>query len=156
MNLNNQILSNRYVRLAIAHAINYPLISLILTSWGILEAYPGKALITPLHDYFNTELEPYEYNIAKAQQYMDMWYYSQVGQTEYEKGPVGDADFDGTVDYDDFWVWWKNWDTSPNEWEFDPGRDIDPDFDNDGGVDLDDFCEWAVNWGKDYPFEGAR
>jgi len=169
-NFDNPYLSNRYVRQAIAHAIPYDTISAILTSWGVETAYPGKTYIQPSHYYtyggttvhlFNDELAPYEHNIAEAQAYLNMWLYANStyypeGEPEVALGPVGDADFDGTVDYDDFWVWWKNWDTSPNDWTWLPGRDIDPDFNNDNLVDMDDFDKWALSWGKDYPFEGAR
>jgi ABC-type transport system substrate-binding protein len=170
-NFNNPYLSNRYVRQAIAHAIPYGTISSILTSWGIETAYPGKTYIQPSHYYtyggttvhlFNDVLEPYEYSISKATEYMKMWLYSQPayapeGSPEVAKGPVGDADFDGTVDYDDFWVWRKNSGLSPGEWPLIPGRDIDPDFNNDGYVTYpEDFNLWRQSWGNDYPFEGAR
>lgn len=113
-NLNNPILSNRYVRLAIAHAIPYPKIfNEILPGWGVAKVYPGKTYIWPGMEAFNTELPPYEYNIAKAQMYMDMWRKSQAGSENYPvndnpllaQGPVGDADFSGLVDLDDLFVW---------------------------------------------------
>jgi len=163
MNLNNRILSNRYVRQAIAHAIDYPYIfSEILPSWGIPEAYQGKALITPLHDYFNTQLEPYEYNIAKAIEYMKMWAYSQSlyapeGSPEVALGPVGDANLDGVVNFDDFFAWARVRGSSPTEWSWEPGNDIDPDFNNDDAVShYEDFELWWENWGENYPFDGAR
>jgi len=165
-NFNNPILSNRYVRQAIAHAIPSPTITAILTSWGVKTAYPGKTYIQPSHYYtydgttvhlFNDELQPYEYSVTKATQYLDM--YLRANSTYYPgvtSGPVGDADFDGRVDYDDFWVWWKNFGDGPGVWDWLPGQDIDPDFDNDNDVDYDDFDRWAESWGNEYPFEGAR
>jgi len=172
-NLDNQYLSNRYVRQAIAHAIPYTAIyNEILPSYGIPTAYPGKTLVTPLHHYidlnieipvhlFNDDLDPYEYDIAKATEYMNMWLYSQPlyappGSPEVALGPVGDADFSGRVDLDDFFVWWENYGLSPAEWPSVPGRDIDPDFNNDNIVNFDDFFKWRLNWGKEYPFAGAR
>ncbi len=109
----------------------------------------------------NQNLAPYEYSIAEATQYMDMWLYSQPayapeGSPEVDQGPVGDADFSGRVDFNDFWVWWDNYGSSPSEWTWIPGRDIDPDFNNDNAVTFDDFDRWRLNWGKAYPFEGAR
>ncbi len=169
-NFNNPYLSNRYVRQAIAHAIPYPTIASILTSWGIETAYPGKTYIQPSHYYtyggttvhlFNDVLEPYEYSVPKATEYMKMWLYSQPayapnGSPEVAEGPVGDADFSGRVDLDDFWVWWKNYGKTPNQWPWIPGRDIDPDFNNDNAVTMADFDMWSLNYNKEYPFEGAR
>ena len=156
MNLDNVIISNRYVRQAIAHAIPYPTIfNEILPSWGVKTAYPGKTWILPQHETFNTELEPFEYNITVAQMYMNMWRYAQE-DTDYTLGPAGDADFSGVVRLDDFILWATNFGTEPADWSFLPGNDIDPDFDNSGTVNLDDFIEWAGNYGTYYPFEGAR
>ena len=156
MNLDNKIISNRYVRQAIAHIIPYNLIySEILPSWGIKTAFQGKTFITPLIETFHTELEPFEYNITVAQMYMNMWRYAQE-DTDYTLGPVGDADFSGVVRLDDFITWATNFGTEPADWTFNPGNDIDPDFDNSGTVNLDDFIEWAANYGTYYPFEGAR
>ncbi len=45
---------------------------------------------------FNTDLAPYEYNLTKAQMYLDMWRYSQV-DTDYTLGCQGDGDFSGYV-----------------------------------------------------------
>ncbi|UCC33134.1 MAG: hypothetical protein JSW53_04970 [Candidatus Bathyarchaeota archaeon] len=160
-NLDNPYLSNRYIRQAIAHAIPYQqIIDVILPGWGIDIAYRGKALITPLHYYtdasnvtvhlFNENLQPYEYNITKAPRYMDMWYYSQEG-TDYTLGPVGDADFNGIVDLDDFYIW-RGWlGTYPGDWTYLPGQDVDPDFDNNGYVELADFYRWVEAWGEEYP-----
>ncbi|NIS67401.1 MAG: hypothetical protein GTO12_00165 [Proteobacteria bacterium] len=171
-NLDNQYLSNRYVRQAVCHAIPYDkIIQQILPMWGIATAYRGKTLITPLHYYtdesnvrvhlFNDDLEPYEYNIVKAQEYLNMWLYSQQlyapeGSPEVAQGPVGDADFSGRVNYDDFWVWRDNWATVPGDWSWEPGMDIDPDFNNDNSVTMVDFDEWSLNHGNRYPFAGAR
>ncbi len=167
-NFDNPILSNRYVRQAIAHAIPYdPTISSILTSWGIETAYPGKSYIQPNMHYwtyggttinmFNEVLEPYEYSIDKASQYLDMWL--KANSTRYPNqavGPVGDADFSGRVDYDDFWVWWKNYGVAPGSWPWSPGNDIDPDFNNDNSVTMADYDLWSLNYNKEYPFAGAR
>jgi ABC-type transport system substrate-binding protein len=174
-NLDNQNLSNRYVRQAIAHAIPYAAIyDNILPWYGISTAYPGETLITPLHHYyadsdigtpiplFNYDLHPYEYDIAKATQYMDMWLYSQplyapAGSPEVNLGPIGDADFSGRVNHDDYWVWRKNTGLTPAGWLWIPGNDIDPDFDNDGFVTYPkDFVLWSENYGRQYPFAGAR
>ena len=174
-NLDNRYLSNRYVRQAIAHAIPYSQIfNGILPSWGIPTAYPGKTLITPLHHYytdsnigtpvhlFNDDLDPYEYDIAKAAEYLNMWLYSQPtyappGSAEVDLGPVGDADFSGRVNFDDFWVWRENVGKTPIEWPWIPGMDVDPDFNNDEAVTYpEDFNLWRINYGDHYPFAGAR
>jgi ABC-type transport system substrate-binding protein len=164
-NLDNPYLSNRYVRQAIAHAIPYEYIfTNILTGWGIATAYPGKSYILPVHYYddgtvtvhlFNDDLEPYTYDLTKAQQYLDMWYYSQVG-TDYTQGPVGDADFSGKVNFDDWFVWWANYGDSSSVWPWTPGCDVDPDFDNNDAVNLADYDAWRLSWGNEYPFAGAR
>jgi len=98
-NFNNEYLSNKYVRLAIAHAIPYERIfNEILPSWGIETAYPGKTYVLPVHHYtepntpeidpnltgstvhlFNEELEPWHYNIDEALQYMYLWYSQEAG-----------------------------------------------------------------------------
>jgi len=166
-NLDNPYLSNRYVRQAIAHAIPYSqIISEILPGWGISNAYPGKTHIQPMHYYegehlFNGDLEPYEYSIAKATEYLLMWAYSQPlyapeGSPEQLQGPVGDADFSGLVDYDDFFVWWGNFGVAPGAWPWIPGQDIDPDFNNDNAVTITDFNQWRLNWANEYPFDDAR
>jgi len=159
-NFNNPYLSNRYVRLAIAHAINYTKIfNEILPDWGV-EGIPGKTPIIPDHYYtdpdgvtrllFHDTLPPNAEDLVKAQKYMDLWYHSQVG-TNWTMGPVGDADFDGYVGLSDFYEWRKNFGTTPAEWTFLPGCDIDPDFDNDGYVELYDFYRWRENFGERYP-----
>jgi len=173
-NLNNPYLSNRYVRQAIAHAIPYELIlNEILPSWGVKTAYPGITPITPLHYYtyggttvhlFNEDLAPYEYDIAKATEYMNMWLDSQPanasaaeGSLEVALGPVGDANFDGVVNFDDFFIYAKWRGSTIAQWTFDPGCDIDPDFNNDEGVSYpEDFDLWMNNYRNEYPFEGAR
>ncbi len=164
-NFNNEYLSNRYVRLAISYAVPYEgIFSEILPSWGIETAYPGKTPITPLHYYtdpdnvtvhlFNEELEPYEYNITKALKCMEMWWYST--NQPYINGPLGDSDLSGVVDLDDWYIWRENFGTTPAEWIFPPGNDIDPDFNNDLIVDvLKDLPLWADNYGKEYPTTGA-
>jgi len=164
LNFDNPYLSNRYVRMAIANAIDYAyIINIILPSWGIETAYRGKTPILPQHYYddgattvhlFNEDLLPYEYNVAKALQYMEKWNYSQVG-TDYTLGPVGDADFSGVVNLDDFTAWTGQWGQNEASFTFLPGQDKDSDFNNDDVVDLDDFQLWAANWGAQYPFPGA-
>jgi len=172
-NFDNQYLSNRYVRQAIAHAIPYTNIyNEILPSWGVQDAYPGKTLVTPLHYYtdsdigtpvhlFNDDLYPYEYDIAKAAEYLKMWAFSQPayapnGSPEVDLGPVGDADFSGRVNLDDFLVWRENFGVAPSEWPWTPGQDVDPDFNNDNAVTMLDFDKWSLNYGDQYPFAGAR
>jgi len=165
-NFDNPYLSNRYVRLAIAHAIPYQqIIGNILPSWGIESAHRGKTYIMPHHYYtdengttehlYNEDLEAYEGNITKAQMYMNMWKYSQVG-TDYTLGPLGDADFNGLVEFDDFYIWARNFGTTSADWDFLPGQDIDPDFDNTDYVEMADFYRWTDGWGEKYPFPGAR
>jgi subtilisin family serine protease len=189
-NLNHPVLSNRYVRLAIADAIPYGEISKILSDheievagrigWGV-PIHPCTNYTDPdgvTVRLFNMKLDPYEYNLAKAQMYLDMWFYSQTG-TDYTKGPVGDANFDGKVNLDDLFLLIDKWGETPPypiDWwppegwkgpevypwpvtegaSVAPGNDIDIDFDNDGDTaDPDDFLWWLYNWGKEYPFPGA-
>ena len=193
MNLNNPNLSNRYVRLALAHAIPYPnIFTQILPSYGIVDPLPGRSFVHPWQYYtepeelggtqvqiFHNKLEPYTYDLAKAKQYLDMWYYSQTNK-DYTKGAVGDANFDGKVNLDDLFLLIDKWSETPPykidwwppegwigpevyPWPVEegasvaPGNDIDIDFDNDGDTaDPDDFLFWLYNWGKEYPFPGAR
>jgi len=165
-NLHHPVLSNRYVRQAIAHAINYPhIINDILPTQGLkgtLQATPvwpnmEWAYPTPAdEDTYN--LEPYEYNIDIANQYMDMYRYSLVG-TDYTLGPIGDGDFSGYVEPIDFTIWANRivkGQLTPGTWPWSPGRDIDPDFDNTGFVDLDDFYAFRDESADYYPFYGAR
>jgi len=164
LNHRNPILSNRYVRLAIAHAIPYPKIfANILPGWGISKADLGKTWVMPVHESFDTELGNYEYNITRARQYMDMWRYSQA-YTDYTKGPVGDHDLSGYVEIVDFPVWARWFGTYatkdplypyPDKWPYIPGNDRDPDNDNNGYVEMKDFTLWASNFGKSYPYPGA-
>ncbi len=194
MNFNNPQLSNRYVRLALAYATPYDAIyAEILPSWGIVDPIPGTTFVLPWSVYtepeaygndtvrlYNTELIPYSYDLATAQKYLDMWLYSQTGYDtpeEYNKGCVGDADFDGIVDLDDLWYWLEEWGNAPLTRQIDwwdtawsegiypwplasgdsvaPGNDVDADFNNDGNTDGTDFTLWFENWGKEYPFPGA-
>ncbi len=161
-NFNNPYLSNCYVRKAIAHAIPYSQIfSEILPGWGVKTAYQGKTYILPHHYYegellFNTEVQPFTYDIALAGEYMKMWAYAQPayapqGSPEVALGPVGDANFDGEVDFDDFFIYAKWRGTTIAEWTWDPGCDIDPDFDNDEAVGPEDLALWDLNWGNTYP-----
>jgi ABC-type transport system substrate-binding protein len=170
-NLNHPVLSNRYVRQAIAHAINYPHIvdtigptaglsenCIIQASplWPMMEwAYP-----TPAEEALYN-IGPYEYDIAVAQQYMDMWNYSlsanaPAGSPEVLLGPVGDNDFSGFIEMVDFAIWAENVGTAPGDWPWWPGQDIDPDADNTDYVELADFYDWRENIGSYYPFYGAR
>jgi ABC-type transport system substrate-binding protein len=172
-NLRNPFLSNRYVRQAIAHAINYPHIvdtigptaglseNCIIQSnplWPMMEwAYPTPA------DEALYNIGPYPYDIAVAQQYMDKWKYSltanangTLGDPNVALGPVGDNDFSGIVELDDFVVWAENVGTAPEAWPWWPGQDIDPDADNTDFVELADFYDWREKVGSYYPFYGAR
>jgi ABC-type transport system substrate-binding protein len=167
-NFNNEYLSNRYVRQAFAHAIPYgDIASIILPQWGVKSTIQGKTHILPMHYYegehlFNTALPPYEYDLAKAAAYLKMWLYAQpayapYGSPQVAQGPVGDANFDGVVNFDDFFVYaeWRG--STSAEWTWDPGCDIDPDFDNSGGVSYPfDFDQWFNNYRNEYPFDGAR
>ena len=192
LNFNNIVISNRYVRQAIAHTIPYnDIYKDVLPSWGVIEPIPGGSLIHPFQYYqgiqlWNTELPIYTYNIAKAQKYLDMWRYSQDYITRpgnelpanYNKGPVGDANFDGKVDLDDLYEWYDTYGTAPLTKQIDwldpswttgggypwpagsgcslaPGNDIDADFDNSNDVTLADYDLWYANVGKVYPFAGA-
>ncbi len=161
-NLDHPILSNRYVRQAIAHAIDYQyIIGNVLPNWSIETAYRGTTLITPLHYYtdpnnvtihlINDYLDPYEHNITRALKYMEMWYYSRVG-TDYTKGPVGDANFNGFVDLVDYYIWVDWFGKQSHQVTFLPGQDKDPDFDNNGWIDIDDFYNgWALRRNFYYP-----
>jgi ABC-type transport system substrate-binding protein len=181
MNFNNPNLSNRYVRLAIAHAIPYAnIFKDVLPSYGITNPIPGGSFVLPWQYYqgtqlFNSEMSRYTYNLTIAQQYLDMWRYAQTGETEYAKGPVGDSDFDGIVDLDDLLYWYEEFGNAPYtrqiEWldpdwyssypwpktggTVAPGNDIDPDFNNNGVVGAEDYGPWLANFGKQYPFLGA-
>jgi ABC-type transport system substrate-binding protein len=162
LNFDNEYLSNRYVRMAIAHAIDYDyIINNILPAWGIETAIRGKTPILPQHYYddgvtsvqlFNTALPPYQYNVTKAQAYMDLWKYSQVGEP-YLDGPVGDADFSGLVEMTDFYIWREYFGTPfpPGPPPPLPGQDKDADFDNTGYIEMADFFRWRENWGNTYP-----
>jgi ABC-type transport system substrate-binding protein len=187
-NFNNANVSNRYVRLAIAHVIPYSEIYKdILPSYGVTNPVPGGCMIHPWQYYggyqlFNTELPLYTYDIAKAQQYLDMAIYARTG-TDYTKGCVGDANFDGKVDLDDRWLWGEEFGKPPYtrtletadwldpDWYTDypwpkqegpgkygsvaPGNDVDADFDNSGTTGGEDYLLWLTNVGKEYPFSGA-
>ena len=201
-NFNNPQLSNRYLRLATAYATPYDAIfSEILPAWGIVDPIPPKTWVLPWSVYtepagyggetvalYNTEIEPYTYDLDIAQQYMNMWLYSLDAATmpgndlsaNYNKGPVGDANFDGEVGLRDIFLtiaefgnapltrkidWWNlDWSEGIYPWPVTgdtstspiaPGNDVDPDFNNDGTVTIEDFTLCAANWGAEYPFEGA-
>jgi len=179
-NFDNRVISNRYVRQAIAHAIPYETIwTGVFDSWGIETAYRGISHILPNNYYtdpdtgkrvrlFNEDLEPIVYDPIEAQMYMDMWNYSQV-DADYTKiypethpyaklpmSPVGDADFNGDVNMNDWWVWFRNFGKNSNQWPWIPGCDIDPDFNNDNATTMADFDRWSASFGMKYPFPGAR
>jgi len=167
-NLRNPVLSNRYVRQAIAHAINYKLIRDVINPlaglspncpitalpiWPMLEwAWPTPEEMT----LYN--IGPYEYDIDIANEYMDMYRYSLV-DTDWAQGPVGDGDFSGYVEPRDFSIWATRiveGQLTPDEWPWSPGRDIDPDFDNNAYVDIDDYYKFRDFSEDYYPFYGAR
>jgi len=153
LNLNNPILSNRYVRLAIAHAIPYDFIrNQIAPGWGFNQTYPGKtATVTPGMYAFNTELGNYVYDIDIANKYMDMWRNSQLSKP-YLLGPAGDADFSGFVEMADYPIWADNFGTNHTEWIFLAGQDIDPDHNNDDLVQMADFFDgWEFKSKYWYP-----
>ncbi len=183
-NLNSPILSNRYVRLAIAHAIPYPeIFTEILPGWGVGKVIPGRTFILPQHDSYHPDLPAYEYDLEKAQKYMDMYWNSldkttlpgNDAQAVVDNSPMGDADHSGYVDLTDFLLWRARVGTTPSTYEhypapypepipydfpevtlYLPGNDVDPDFDNKDDVDtLNDLPLWADNFGTEYPFPGA-
>jgi len=179
-NFDNPYLSNRYVRLAISHAIDYPYICTnILPAWGVTDYTEGRSpLVHPWHYYddgtnlvhlFDDTLTPYTYDMTKAAQYFDCWKLSRIAHAPYASnlwnttngGAVGDADFSGVVNLDDFTVWASQWDMSEADFSWQgahqclPGQDKDSDFNNDDVVNTDDFTLWADNWGAEYPFPGA-
>jgi len=169
-NLRNPVLSNRYVRQAIAHAINYPhIVDTVLPFaglspncsiqatpiWPMLEwAWPSPEEMTEYN------IGPYEYNIDIANEYMDMYRYSLV-DSDWTQGPVGDADFSGYVEPLDFTIWATRiveGQLTPDLWPWSPGRDIDPDYDNNGEVEIYDHARFEIDTvpTKYYPFVGAR
>jgi hypothetical protein len=110
---------------------------------------------------YHDTMPPYPYDIGLAQQYMDMWNYSlsanaPAGSPEVALGPVGDSDFSGLVELDDFVIWAESIGTAPSEWRWWSGQDIDPDADNTDYVELLDFYDWRESIGEYYPFYGAR
>jgi len=184
MNFNNPNLSNRYVRLAMALTIPYAdIFKDVLPKWGIVDPISGGSFVLPWQYYqdrqlWNDAMDTYTYDLTKAQQYLDMWLYAQTGYTDpadYNKGCVGDANFDGKVDLDDLYYWIEEYDNIPLNRTIDwldpdwyttypwpksggtvaPGNDIDPDFDNNNNVGVEDFDLWLANVGKEYPFPGA-
>ena len=167
-NLHHPILSNMYVRYAIAHAIPYEhIITDLLPNLG-MSGVRATGPITPEQGYFyNTELVPFEYDLAIARKYLDMWKYSlpeytgtpkpippppyNPNTTLVAKGPVGDGDLTGFVDADDYVEWADRivYDQrDPEDWPFPPP--IDPDYDNTGLVDIDDFTAWQGVPGATY------
>ena len=152
----NTILSNRYVRLALAHAIPYEQIfNNILPGWGVANAIRGKTtMVMPFHDSYHPTLGYYEYNITKAQQYMDMWRYSQDG-ADHTKAPLGDHDFSGFVEMADYPIWVNNLGKYTYQLPWYPSNPVDPDNDNSGRVLLPDITYWGTNIGKSYPYKDA-
>jgi len=170
-NLHHPILSNRYVRLAIAYAIPYEHIinDLLpnLAGSGIRATGP----VNPVQgDFYNTKLIPFDYDLDIAKKYLDMWYYSlpeNTGTPNPEppppynpdtslvaKGPVGDGDFSGLVEMADFVIWADRivyGQPTPDTWPFISGRPIDPDYDNTGEVRLTDYYRWRETMGTTYP-----
>jgi len=170
-NLHHPILSNMYVRQAIAHAIPYEHIinDLLpnLAGSGIRATGP----INPIQgDFYNTDLSPVDYDLAKAQEFLDMWIYSLPENTgtlnpspppPYNPdpdlvalGPVGDGDFSGLVEMADYVIWADRMvygQNEPEDWPFISGRPIDPDYDNTRYVDVDDFTDWRGVIGDTYP-----
>jgi ABC-type transport system substrate-binding protein len=153
---NSTILANRYVRLAIAHAIPYDdIINNVLPGWGVANAYRGKtAVVLPIHDSFHPTLGNYEYNITKAQQYMDM-YLNSIDPANYLDGPLGDHDFSGFVEMADYPIWVNNLGKYTSQLPWYPSNPVDPDNNNDGEVLGDDFPYWGTNIGTYYPYSGA-
>jgi hypothetical protein len=168
------------VRLAISHAIDYDFIGTnIVPAWGVTAYTEGRSpLVHPWHYYddgtnlvelFDWSLTPYTYDMTKAQQYLDCWKLSRIQHAPYASnlwtaangGAVGDADFSGVVNLDDFTVWASQWGMSEADFSWDgiyeclPGQDKDSDFNNDDVVNTDDFTLWANNYGAEYPFPGA-
>ncbi len=108
-------------------------------------------MVMPFHESFHPTLDYYEYNITKAQMYMDMWRYSQAGQ-DYTKAPLGDHDFSGFVEIPDYPKWVRNLGKYASELPWWPSNPVDPDNNNDGQVLGDDIITWGLNFGKRYPF----
>lgn len=166
-NFNNPYLSNRYVRLAIAYAIPYDTIaSEVLGGWGVKDWVKGGTLLHPWFYYtdaanttvslYNDAAATYDLNPTLAQAYLDMWKLSRVAHApkaggEWVNGPVGDADFNGIVELDDFLLWIENLGNTEAEHAFLPGNDEDADFDNSNFVDLDDYLRWNEHIGTEYP-----
>ena len=59
---------------------------------------------------------------------------------------LGDADFSGLVDFDDWWLWWENVGKPAEQWP----PNVYPDFNNDNAVTMTDFEIWRKNYGKSY------
>ena len=179
-NFDNPYLSNRYVRLAISHAINYPQIRTnILPAWGYTAYTEGRSPLvmpgqwyddgTTLVELFDATLTPYTYDMTKAAQYFNCWKLSRKAHAPYagglwtraNGGAVGDADFSGVVNIDDFIAWTTQWGMTEAAFSWQgahqctPGQDKDSDFNNDDIVNTDDFTLWASSWGAEYPFPGA-
>lgn len=154
----NPVLANRYVRLAMAHAIPYQSIFTdVLDDWGVATPIQGKTFILPSQNVYasDVELPPYEYNIAKAQMYMNM-YQNSIDPANWANGPLGDHDFNGLVEIPDYPLWVNNLGKSVGSLPWWPSTPIDPDNNNNGYVQLNDIWYWAPNIGKEYPFADPR
>jgi len=179
-NFDNPYLSNRYVRLAISHAINYTYINTAITpSWGVTASVQGRSPnVMPIQYYeyggtlvnlFDFSLVPYTMNMTRALQYLDCWKLSRIAHApndmsggNWSAGALADADFSGVVNLDDFTAWASQWGRSEADFSWDgayeclPGQDIDSDFNNDNIVNTDDLNpHWYDRYGWEYPYEGA-
>ncbi len=147
-----------FVRIAIAHAIPYEhIINDLLPNLG-MSGVRATGPITPELGYFyNTKLAPFEYDLDLAEKFLDMWKYSlpeyaPYGSPQVDLGPLGDGDFDGYVDTDDYVVWADRLvynEPEPWQWPFPPP--IDPDWDNNGFAEGADFFKWRAHIGDTYP-----
>ena len=163
LNLNNPILANRYVRMAIAHAVPYKRIAEdVIPGWGLTASFPESGFSVPLTEgvfpyhifegvpMYHTELEPYGYDLDKARYYLNL-YLNQTNGTP-ALGPVGDADQSGLVDATD----WGIWRTSPiscgqTMWTYPTWPyTVDPDWNNDEDADSADKALWGDNYGAKY------
>jgi len=175
-NFNNPYLSNRYVRLAIAYAIPYdPICSEVIGGWGVKDWVKGGTLLHPWFYYtdaenttvslYNDAAAIYDLNPTLAQAYLNMWKLSRFAHApnpytpadpeywtgEWVNGPVGDADFNGIVELDDFLLWIENLGNTEAQHDFLPGNDEDADFDNDNAVGTYDYLRWNEHIGTEYP-----
>lgn len=155
LNLRHPVLTNRYVRQAIAHCIPIQhIIQDLLPAVGGAGA-PPRGWIWPMMSWaYYPELESTVYDLAEAERLLDMWRYSN-DPANIAKSYVGDADFSGLVDMDDFLIW-REIAAGPNpgtpaNWPWYQGDGIDPDFDADGDADIvGDLPYWRTTTGTEY------